>query len=600
MPDADAVVTHFADFNLPAELNQAIADVGYQTPSQIQARTIPALLAGNDLIGQAPTGTGKTAAFVLPLLARLDVARREVQVLVITPTRELAGQVSEAISRYASHMQGVRVASLYGGQQYGRQIGQLRDGVHVVVGTPGRLMDHVRRGTLQLGALTALVLDEADEMLRMGFIDDVEWILEHLPSERQMVLFSATMPTAIARIARKHMRNPDEVSVQSDTAAAETIRQRYWLATGLNKLDALTRLLEVEPVDAMLVFVRTRVATTELAASLRTLGYATGAINGDMAQADRERTITRLKEGKLQVLVATDVAARGLDVERISHVINYHIPFDTEAYIHRIGRTGRAGRTGEAILFVAPREKRLLAGIERATRGKLARLELPTVEMVNNARVERFRARIREHLQSEELGHMREVLEAFQQDEAIDPLDLAAALALMGPGKHSIRYEEAPGGGHAFEDDRSSKAPAKGRGFDKQERKHDGRRERRQEGGPEDKRDGKPARPRTLAPGMERFRIEVGRRHEVKPSNIVGAIANEAGLDGEHIGHIDIREDHSLVDLPQGMPGEIFAGLKRTRVCGQALAISRPGKPKHGKKESRQKRRKKRDRLAAA
>ena len=353
----DEALKTFADFELIPEVLAAVRDVGYETPTPIQIPTIPHLLAGRDVVGQAQTGTGKTAAFALPLLSRLDLKRADPQILVLTPTRELAIQVAEAFQTYASHLRGFQVLPVYGGQDYAVQLRQLKRGVHVIVGTPGRLMDHMRRGTLKLSGLRTVVLDEADEMLRMGFIEDVEWILSQTPPQRQVALFSATMPSAIRRIAQQYLRDPAEITIKLRTTTAETIRQRYWIVTGVHKLDALTRLLETEPFDGVLVFVRTRIAAVELADRLQARGYATSALNGDMPQKQREQTITRLKAGKLDILVATDVAARGLDVERISHVINFDIPNDTEAYVHRIGRTGRAGRSGEAILFVAPRER---------------------------------------------------------------------------------------------------------------------------------------------------------------------------------------------------------------------------------------------------
>jgi ATP-dependent RNA helicase DeaD len=377
MSDTPPPVTSFRDLKLSAPFLAALDEVGYETPSPIQAEAIPCLLDGLDLLGHAPTGTGKTAAFALPLLSRINTGQKQVQVMVLTPTRELAIQVAEAFQRYASHLKGFHVLPIYGGQDYTGQIRQLKRGVHVVVGTPGRVMDHMRKGTLRLDTLQALVLDEADEMLRMGFIDAVEWILEQTPAQRQMALFSATMPKEIERIARRHLRDPREISIKARTATAETIRQRYWLVSGLHKLDALTRILEVEPFEAMLLFVRTKVATTELSVRLQARGYAAEALNGDMAQKQREQMVERMKQGSLDILVATDVAARGLDVDRISHVVNYDIPYDTEAYIHRIGRTGRAGRQGDAILFVAPREQRMLGAIEKATRQKIERLELP-------------------------------------------------------------------------------------------------------------------------------------------------------------------------------------------------------------------------------
>jgi len=562
MSDANPPVSSFRDLNLPAPLLNALDEVGYETPSPIQARTIPHLLAGLDVLGHAPTGTGKTAAFALPLLSRLEIDRQQVQVMVLTPTRELAIQVAEAFQRYASRIRGFHVLPVYGGQDYGGQIRQLKRGVHVVVGTPGRVMDHMRKGTLRLDALQALVLDEADEMLRMGFIDDVEWILEQTPKQRQMALFSATMPKEIQRIARRYLHEPQEIAIRTRTATAATIRQRYWLVSGLHKLDALTRILEVEPFDALLLFVRTKTATAELAVRLEARGYAAAALNGDMPQKQREQMIERLKQGSLDILVATDVAARGLDVGRISHVVNYDIPYDTEAYIHRIGRTGRAGRQGDAILFVAPRERRMLNAIEKATRQKIEPLILPSTEMVNNKRIADFKQRISDTLATGELDFMQGLLEQYQQEHDVPALEIAAALARISIGDQPLLLQP------------ETKQPA--------------RRESHAKGEPGQRRERSETRQRKsqsrTASGMERFRIEVGRQHDVKPGNIVGAIANEAGLDAQHIGHIDIHTEYSLVDLPRGMPNDVFQDLGKVRVCGQRINISRLNQPENRKK----------------
>ena len=446
MSQTESSTLSFSDLNLSPDLLTALDRVGYETPSPIQAQAIPHLLKGLDLLGHAPTGTGKTAAFALPLLSRLDVRGSNVQIMVLTPTRELAIQVAEAFQRYASGIKGFHVLPVYGGQSYSGQIRQLKRGVHVVVGTPGRVMDHMRRGTLKLGGLQALVLDEADEMLRMGFIDDVNWILEQTPKDRQMALFSATMPREIQQIARQHLRDPQEIAIKSRTATADTIHQRYWPVDRTHKLDALTRILEVEPFDAMLIFVRTKTATAMLAERLEARGYSAAALNGDMAQKDRERMVGRLKKKSLDILVATDVAARGLDVERISHVINYDIPNDTEAYIHRIGRTGRAGRKGDAILFVAPRERRMLSAIERATRQKIEPLVLPTTEMVNNQRIAKFKQSITDTLAAGDLVFMRGLLEQYRQEHDIPAMEIAAALAHMTIGDEPLLLEsERPG-----------------------------------------------------------------------------------------------------------------------------------------------------------
>ncbi len=567
--DAVAETIAFKDFGLIAPLLKALDEVGYETPSPIQAEAIPHLLEGKDILGHAPTGTGKTAAFALPLLSRLDMRQSQVQIMTLCPTRELAIQVAEAYKRYASHMDNFNVLPIYGGQEYQTQIRQLKRGVQVVVGTPGRVMDHMKRGTLKLGGLQALVLDEADEMLRMGFIDDVEWILEQTPDTRQMALFSATMPAQVERIARKYLTNPKEVSIKSKTATAETIRQRFWPVKGFHKLDALTRILEFEQFDAIIIFVRTKSATAELAEKLEARGYSAAALNGDMPQKERERMVDRLKRGSLDILVATDVAARGLDVERISHVINYDIPYDPEAYIHRIGRTGRAGRKGDAILFVAPRERRMLGMIEKATRKKIEQLEMPSTEMVNNKRIADFKQKITDTMASDELAFMRGVIEQYRMEHDVPSLDIAAALAQMAMGDQSLvlKVDEKALRASSFGDEPKGKSKSR---KDRNERRPGSDR------GPRDR----PQSRGNTAPDAdkERFRIEVGHEHGVKPGNIVGAIANEAGLDGEHIGQIDINDAYTLVDLPKGMPNEIFKDLAKTRVCGQALKITKFGK----------------------
>ncbi len=552
--DSPTGVSHFRDLKLSAALISALHEIGYETPTPIQVQAIPPLLERLDILGHAPTGTGKTAAFALPLLSNIDIDNRDVQVMTLTPTRELAIQVAEAFQRYASHIKGFHVLPIYGGQEYGGQIRQLKRGVHVVVGTPGRVMDHMRKGTLKLGGLQTLVLDEADEMLRMGFIEEVEWILEQTPKKRQMALFSATMPPQVERIARKHLNNPREISIAARTATAETIRQRYWQVSGLHKLDALTRILEVETFDAILIFVRTKIATAELAEKLEARGYAAAAMNGDMAQNHREQTVERLKKGSLDILVATDVAARGLDVDRISHVVNYDIPYDTEAYIHRIGRTGRAGREGNAILFVAPRERRMLYAIEKATRQKITQLVLPTTETVNNKRIADFKQKISDTLAEGELAFMQNLVEQYRQEHDVPALEIAAALAKMSLGEKNLLL--------SADETETAQQQGKGRGRKDIDRppRDKSRRSRAVRGPDADK---------------ERYRIEVGHEHGVKPGNIVGAIANESGLDGEHIGQIEIEQHFSLVDLPVGMPKDVFMDLKKVRVCGERLNISR-------------------------
>jgi ATP-dependent RNA helicase DeaD len=571
----------FADFGLPAPLQQALTDVGYESPSPIQAATIPPLLQGRDVLGQAQTGTGKTAAFALPALARLDPEARKPQVLVLAPTRELAIQVAEAFQTYARHLPGFQVLPIYGGQGYGPQLAALKRGVQVIVGTPGRVIDHLERGSLDLSQLRTLVLDEADEMLRMGFIDDVEAVLKKTPASRQVALFSATMPSQIRRIAQTYLKDPIEIAIKAQTTTAANIRQRVWMVSGTNKLDALTRILEAEPFDAMIVFARTKLGTQELADRLAARGFAAAAINGDLDQKQREKTIQQLKDGRIDILVATDVAARGLDVDRISHVLNYDIPYDTESYVHRIGRTGRAGRSGEAILFAAPRERGMLGAIERATRQKIEPMQLPSVEAVNERRVAKFMERISEALGSPDLPVYRDLVERYERDHNVPAAEIAAALARVVQGDTPLLIPAPP--------------PRRERDEGRGPRERMERRER--EGGadanPRPFRNDaetafegdapRPARERPVrgerapAPDFptETYRIEVGHLHGVQPGNIVGAIANEADLESRFIGRIDIRDDHSLVDLPEGMPREVLEHLKKVWVSGQQLRMRR-------------------------
>ena len=521
-------------------------------------------------MGQAQTGTGKTAAFALPLLSNLNLRQKDPQVLVLAPTRELAIQVAEAFKKYASHMKSFHVLPIYGGQEYSGQIRGLKRGSHVVVGTPGRVMDHMRRGTLKLDKLSTLVLDEADEMLRMGFIDDVEWIIEQTPKERQIALFSATMPHQIRRIATRYLKDPVQIIIKDKTTTAPTIRQRFWPVSGRHKLDALTRILEAELFEAMLIFVRTKTATVELSAKLEARGYASTPLNGDIKQNQRERSIESLKRGKLDILVATDVAARGLDVERITHVINYDIPHDTEGYVHRIGRTGRAGRQGDAILFVAPREKSMLHAIERATNQKIEIMELPSTELINDQRMAKFKQRITDTLASEELGLFYQIIEQYQQEHNVPVLEIAAALGLLLQGETPLMLQAKS---HHFKEDESwhsdKTKPRKGRGGDRG--KERGRMRDKVRAKDQDRTSKKEL---PLEEGMERFRIEVGHNHDVKPNNIVGAVANEAGLDSQHIGRINIYDDFSVIDLPEGMPKDVFSDLKKVWVAGKQLHIS--------------------------
>ncbi|WP_448477308.1 DEAD/DEAH box helicase [Pseudoxanthomonas mexicana] len=579
----------FADLGLSAPVMAAVTAVGYESPSPIQAATIPAMLAGRDVLGTAQTGTGKTAAFALPVLSNIDLNAERPQALVLAPTRELAIQVAEAFQKYATKVPGFHVLPIYGGQSYYPQLQALKRGVHVVVGTPGRVIDHLERGSLDLSGLTTLVLDEADEMLRMGFIDDVETVLKKTPETRQVALFSATMPAAIRRIAQTYLKQPVEVTIAAKTTTSANIRQRYWWVSGMHKLDALTRILEVEPFDGMIVFARTKAATEELADKLQARGLAAAAINGDMQQAAREKTIQQLKDGKLDILVATDVAARGLDVERISHVLNYDIPYDTESYVHRIGRTGRAGRTGDAILFVTPREKGMLRAIERATRQPIEEMQLPSVEAVNDRRVEKFLARITDTLASGRAGEFRALIERYEREQNVPAVDIAAALAQLVQGDTPLllSQERTPREARPARSETYGNAPRRER--EERPRRDDshGERPARSVDKPERSKIERPDtdRPRADKPprsdkpevGMETYRIEVGHMHGVKPANIVGAIANEAGLESRYIGRIDIQHDHTTLDLPEGMPREVLMHLKKVWVSGQQLRIHKPG-----------------------
>ena len=547
----------FADLGLPESLLAALREVGYETPSPIQAATIPPLLAGRDVLGQAQTGTGKTAAFALPALARLEPAPGKPQVLVLAPTRELAIQVAEAFQKYAHHIPGFQVLPIYGGQSYGPQLHALKRGVHVVVGTPGRVIDHLERGSLDLSELRMLVLDEADEMLRMGFIDDVEAVLKKTPETRQVALFSATMPAQIKRIAQTYLKDPVEIAIKAQTTTAENIRQRFWMVSGVNKLDALTRIMEAEPFDAMIIFARTKLGTDELAEKLAARGFSAAAINGDVEQKTRERTIQRLKDGDIDVLVATDVAARGLDVDRISHVLNYDIPYDTESYVHRIGRTGRAGRKGEAILFVAPRERGMLGAIERATRQKIEQMNLPSVDAVNERRVAKFLDKIEGALGSSDLSVFRDLVERYESEKNVPAVEIAAALAALVQGKTPLLLAKPAVPERTFET----------RSFEARERTERPDRPKREP------RERTPRDPNAPDVAMKTYRIEVGYQHGAQPGHIVGAIANEADLESRFIGRIDIRDDYTLVDLPDGMPPELLEHMQNVRVASKPLRM---------------------------
>jgi len=625
----------FSDLGLPDAILEVLTSVGYETPSPIQAETIPHLLQGRDVLGQAQTGTGKTAAFALPLLAKINVYEKKPQALILAPTRELAIQVAEALQKYASKLPGFHVLPIYGGSPYGPQLAALRRGVHVVVGTPGRVIDHLEKGSLKLDEIKHLVLDEADEMLRMGFIDDVENILKTTPAEKQVALFSATMPPQIKRIANTYLKDPVEVAIAAKTRTATTVRQRCLVLSPHAKLDALTRLLEVETFEGMIIFTRTKIATEELAEKLTARGYSAAALNGDIAQQQRERTVAKLKDGQLDIVVATDVAARGLDVERISHVINYDVPTDAESYVHRIGRTGRAGREGDAILFVSPRERGLLKMIERTTRKHIEIMAVPTDAVIKAQRVAKFQQQVVDTLSAaSKLDPMRELVTQLERElgreKEVSLLDIAAALAHMAQAGKSLL---AGGAG-------ASSQAVREHSFDRPQRaaptyeRHSRSSERPSDRGDRGDRSDKPARfakpsfrdsapsegaekPRFRTPsesagprtpfergerfakperaerpsfesrdeaprakraksdeGMETFRIEVGHQHGVLPKNIVGAIANEADLDSKYIGRIDIRDDYSLIDLPEGMPKEVFQQLQKVWVAGQRLQIA--------------------------
>ncbi|MGM9472382.1 DEAD/DEAH box helicase [Pseudarthrobacter sp. YS3] len=545
--EADGI--RFADLGIDGRVLAALQDVGYEKPSPIQAATIPLLLEGRDVVGLAQTGTGKTAAFAVPALSRLaelhdlNGPSRKTQALVLAPTRELALQVAEAFTSYAKHIDDFTVLPVYGGSAYGPQLAGLRRGAQVVVGTPGRVIDHISKGSLDLSELQYLVLDEADEMLRMGFAEDVEQIFQQTPSDRQVALFSATMPSQIRRMSKQYLNNPAEISVKSKTTTGANTRQRYLQVMGPHKLDALTRILEVEEFDGVIAFVRTKMATEDLADKLKARGFQAAAINGDIPQQQRERTVEALKEGRIDILVATDVAARGLDVERISHVINYDIPHDTESYVHRIGRTGRAGRSGDAVLFMTPREKYLLRSIEKATRQPVEQMHLPTAETVNTLRLGKFAERITETLESEDVAAFRDLISSYEEEHNVPASEIAAALAVMAQGGQPLLVKELPA------------APE----FQKRERSKDGFGSR----GPT----------RTLTEGNATYRIAVGRRQRVMPGSIVGAIANEGGISSAQIGGIDIRSDHSLVELPADLSPEQLRALSRTRIGGELINL---------------------------
>ncbi|MCB0339116.1 MAG: DEAD/DEAH box helicase [Bdellovibrionales bacterium] len=538
-------LSSFDHLDLKPEVKEALCTLGHSNPTPIQELAIPVILRGDDLVGQAQTGTGKTGAFALPLLSKISIEICSPQVIVLTPTRELALQVSEAFKSYAKNLKGFRVLAVYGGQSMSNQIQSLRKGVHVVVGTPGRIMDHLRRKTLRLDGIQTVVLDEADEMLKMGFISDIEAILEHTPNDKQVALFSATMPSAIRRIAQKHLKHPKELKVESRTSTVETIDQRFWPIAGIDKFDALTRILEAEEIDAAIIFVRTKTATVELVEKLEETGHSCAAMNGDLSQDLREQTINRLKNGRINLVIATDVAARGLDVDRISHVINYDVPRDTEGYVHRIGRTGRAGRKGTAILFVSPREKRMLYAIERATKQQIKEFILPSTKELTKRRIEKFKSKISSSNTIANLETYGSIVDELVCENKVSLRDIAARLCFLLQESKPLIAKDLP-----------VRTPRKD--FVEKNRRGSRRESRRNRSDV----------------GMVSYRIEVGRRHGIRPGSIVAAIAETGNIEGRHIGRIQLHDDHSTVDLPQGMPKSVFRNLKRGYVANRPMHLS--------------------------
>ncbi|UVO09034.1 DEAD/DEAH family ATP-dependent RNA helicase [Pectobacterium polonicum] len=554
--------TSFSDLGLSAPIINALTDLGYEKPSPIQAECIPHLLNGRDVLGMAQTGSGKTAAFALPLLNNLKPELKAPQMLVLAPTRELAVQVAEACNDFAKHMHGVNVVALYGGQRYDVQLRALRGGAQIVVGTPGRLLDHLKRGTLDLSNLSGLVLDEADEMLRMGFIEDVENIMAQIPAAHQTALFSATMPEAIRRITRRFMKDPQEVRIQSSVTTRPDISQSYWTVQGMRKNEALVRFLEAEDFDAAIIFVRTKNATLEVAEALERSGYNSAALNGDMNQALREQTLERLKDGRLDILIATDVAARGLDVERISLVVNYDIPMDAESYVHRIGRTGRAGRAGRALLFVENRERRLLRNVERTMKLTIPEVELPNAELLGQRRLAKFAAKVQQQLESSDLDMYRALLTKLQPQEELDIETLAAALLKMAQGERPLILPPDP----AVRPRREFRDRDESRGDSRGDRRRDPRDSRESRDGDRPQR-----RERRDAGEMELYRIEVGRDDGVEVRHIVGAIANEGDISSRYIGNIKLFGSHSTIELPKGMPGDLLSHFTRTRILNKPM-----------------------------
>ena len=571
MTDQNNATVGFDTLGLPENLLSALTAIGFTSATAIQSQTIPPLLAGKDVLGEAQTGTGKTAAFGLPALAQIDTSIRKPQLMVLAPTRELAMQVSEAIESFGKNIKGLRVATLYGGQSYGPQFQQLERGAQVVVGTPGRLMDHLRRKSLKLDSLSFCVLDEADEMLNMGFLEDIQWILDHLPETTQMALFSATMPPAIRKIANRFLKDPEHIKIAAVKKAKANINQFAWKVSGINKMTALERIAEVVDYDAMIIFVRTRNDTVDVAEKLERAGYPAMALNGDMNQAQRERCIEQMKSGKSSILVATDVVARGLDIPRISLVVNYDLPGDNEAYVHRIGRTGRAGREGTSISFVRPREMYSLRHYERLTSGKVEMYELPSIQEIGKTRIERTRNEIATIAQEKDIASMREIIEKMAEESELSMLDLAAALLYQKQLKQPLQPKEDPKPRRESRD-RNDRGNREGR--------RDNRRDARGNRG-EGRGNDRPRKPKAVRNDVDwqTYRLEVGKDHGARPGDIVGAIANEISLDSSYIGQINLHEKHSFVQLPKGMPTDSFKRLKGVRVRRQPLAISASDAP---------------------
>jgi ATP-dependent RNA helicase DeaD len=578
-------ITNFASFNFSDAINKALEDMKFTTPSPIQAQTIPVFLEGRDVIALAQTGTGKTAAFALPILQSLSSSVQGTQALILAPTRELAIQVAEQFELLSAKQRGVSIATLCGGQDYGRQLKQLRAGAQVVVGTPGRILDHIEKGTLHLSNLRTFILDEADEMLRMGFIEDIELIMSKLPKEKQIGLFSATMPYRIRQIANTYLNNAESIEIRSETATVKSIEQRFLFASGYQKPDALIRVLAVEEYQGVIVFVRTKSSTEEVAELLQQQGLRAMAIHGDITQALRERIISQFRQGAIDILVATDVAARGLDVERVTHVVNYDLPHDNETYVHRIGRTGRAGRSGVAILFVTPKESRLISSVERHTRQRISKVAVPNDHMIQEARQQRFMASITSRLEHENIRAYKKIVEEYIKSNDASPVDVAATLALLlhqdkpweqkervlpkttsrpereGRGERSSRSDRSDRSDRSFSrDDRRGSGSDDRKGFsDRKKFQGDSSDDRKKFQGD--------------SPEQDLFRIDVGKVHGVKPGNIVGAIANEAGLQSRHITGLKIHDDHSTVRLPKGMSKEAISDLTKAWVCGRQLNI---------------------------